>query len=103
MFSIFNKVKKTVNNPSVKNPIQSTSDLDKHVDADEEYREDNTSFISVDSAEEESSQKKLIVSTCIDSSDVISLKLHLGILDSGPKQPILKVNIILEFLLIIRY
>lgn len=92
MFSIFNKVKTTINNPPVKNPIQSTSD--KH--ADEEYGEDNPSVISVDSLEEESSQEKLIVSTCIDSSDVKTLKLDLGILDSGhsgPKQPILKVNI----------
>jgi len=93
MFSIFNKVKTTINNPPVKNPIQTTSDLDKH--ADEEYGEDNPSFNSVDSAEEESSREKLIVSTCIDSSDVKTLKLDLGILDSGPKQPILKVNIIL--------
>jgi len=95
MFSIFqfNKVKTTINNPPVKNSIQTTSDLDKH--ADEEYEEDNPSFNSVDSAEEESSREKLIVSTCIDSSDVKTIKLDLGILDSGPKQPILKVNIIL--------
>ncbi|XP_060847306.1 52 kDa repressor of the inhibitor of the protein kinase-like isoform X2 [Rhopalosiphum padi] len=90
MFSIFkfNKVKTTINNPPVKNAIQTTSDLDKY--ADEEYEEDNPSFNSVDSAEEESSREKLIVSTCIDSSDVKTLKLDLGILDSGPKQPILK-------------
>jgi len=56
MFSIFNKVKTTINNPPVKNPIQSTSDLDKH--ADEEYGEDNLSFISVDSSEEVSSREK---------------------------------------------
>lgn len=95
MFSIFkfNKVKTTINNPPIKNAIQTTSDLDKN--ADEEYEEDNPSFNSVDSAEEESSREKLIVSTCIDSSDVKTLKLDLGILDSGPKQPILKVNIIL--------
>lgn len=93
MFSIFNKLKTTINNPPVKNPIQTTSDLDKH--ADEEYEEDNPSFNSVDSAEKESSREKLIVSTCIDSSYVKTLKLDLGILDSGPKQPILKVNIIL--------
>lgn len=90
MFSIFNKVIVS-NNP----PVQSTSDLDNDKHADEEYGEDNPSVISVDSAEEESSQEKLIVSTCIDSSDVKTLKLDLGILDSGPKQPILKVNIIL--------
>lgn len=86
MFSIFNKVKK-VNNPLVKNPIQSTSDIDKHADADEKYGEDNPinpSFINVDIAED-----------CIDSSEVNTLKLDLGILDSGPRQPILKVNIIL--------
>ncbi|KAL4089356.1 hypothetical protein QTP88_024403 [Uroleucon formosanum] len=90
MFSIFkfNKVKTTINNPPVKNAIQTTSDLDKH--ADEEYEEDNPSFNSVDSAEEESGREKLIVSTCIDSSDVKTLKLDLGVLDSGPKQPILK-------------
>jgi len=58
-------------------------------------KKSQSSFNSVDSAEEESSREKLIVSTCIDSSDVKTLKLDLGILDSGSKQPILKVNIIL--------
>jgi len=44
---------------------------------------------------EEFSREKLIVSTCIDSSDVKTLKLDLGILGSEPKKLILEVNIIL--------
>ncbi|KAE9522780.1 hypothetical protein AGLY_016821 [Aphis glycines] len=89
MFSIFNKLKKKINLP-VENPNQSSSDLNKH--ADEEYEEDNPNCINVDSAEEESSPTKLIVLTCIESSDVKTLELDLGILESGPNQPILKLG-----------
>jgi len=90
MFSIFNNAKKKIINLPVENPIQSSSDLDKP--ADEEYGEDNPNRINVDIAEEESVPKKLNVLTCIESSDGKTLELDLGILESGPKQTILKVN-----------